>query len=239
MKPTRFFDFLGDSAKYGNPASVARMNLRHGFIIGPFENEIRNSRVLDLASHDGRWPYAFAGAGAREVVGIEGRAELVAQFSDYPETPFKQNVHLNVGDIHEFLGSLVSRGEKFDVVGVLGIFYHIMDHYGLLKLIHRLEPKLIIVDSEFMTAPWAHIAITSENTAKELNSTAHFESQTMAPVGTPSRSALEKMALSLNYKTEWLDWDKVPASERKGVKEDYYREGPKRRFTCSLRPMIG
>lgn len=236
MQQTQFFDFLAGSSKYSDPGAVRRLNLRHSFIIGPFAKDIQGARVLDLASHDGRWPYAFAGAGAKEVVGIEGRAELVNQFADYPETPFKQNVHLNVGDIYEFLRLLVSRNERFDVVGVLGIFYHIMDHYGLLTLIHRLGPKLIIVDSEFMTAPWAHIAVNSENTAKELNSTAHFESQSMAPVGIPSRSALEKMATSLNYKTDWLDWDSVPKGERKGVREDYYREGPKRRFTCSLRP---
>jgi predicted RNA methylase len=43
----------------------------------PFASEISGARVLDLASHDGRWSYAFAGVGAASVVGIEGRQEMI------------------------------------------------------------------------------------------------------------------------------------------------------------------
>jgi hypothetical protein len=111
-----------------------------------------------------------------------------------------------------------------------------MDHYGLLRLIRELRPKLVIIDSEFMTAAWPHVAINFEDTAKELNSTACYEGQKKAPVGIPTRSALEKMAESLGYATDWLDWDALPPARRIGVRDDYFREGPKRRFTCALRP---
>ena len=33
--------------------------------------------MLDIASHDGRWSMAALDAGARHVIGVEGRPELV------------------------------------------------------------------------------------------------------------------------------------------------------------------
>ena len=230
-----FFSFLGsmDGGKYDDLA-IARMNLRHRFVVQKFSEEIKGQRVLDLASHDGRWPYAFAAAGARQVVGIEGRKELVDMFDDYPETPYKNKVSLTVGDIYDGVRKLIEQRERFDVVAVLGIYYHIMDHYGLLVLIDQLRPKIIIVDSEFMVDPWPHVAIVLEATSKDLNTTPYKENQVRAPVGIPSQQAMEKMAESLGYKTEWLDWESVSLDERRGV-EDYYRQGKKRRFTCVLR----
>jgi hypothetical protein len=65
-----FFDFLSGSSKYAKEISIQRLNLRREFIIAPFEKELAGAKVLDLASHDGRWAYAFAGSGAREVVRI-------------------------------------------------------------------------------------------------------------------------------------------------------------------------
>jgi hypothetical protein len=230
-----FFSFLSsiDAKKY-NDLEIARMNLRYRFIVEQSREEIEGRRVLDLASHDGRWAYAFAGAGAREVVGIEGRQELVDVFQKFPETEYKKNVSLSAGDIYEKLRALVERSERFDIVGVLGIYYHIMDHYGLLVLIDKLKPTNVIIDSEFMVAPWAFVAIFLEDTSKERNTTAYHADQMKAPVGTSSRKALELMAKSLGYQTQWLDWESVDPDERRPVR-DYYRQAKRRRFTCLLR----
>lgn len=103
--------------------------------------------MLDLASHDGRWPYVFAEAGAREVIGIEGRQELIDEFAAYPEDAIKARVSLRQGDINDAVREMVAAGERFDVVGVLGIFYHITTHYLLLSQIRALEPRLVVIDS--------------------------------------------------------------------------------------------
>ena len=74
-----FFDFLPEIDRYAeDPKTVTRMNLRHDRIIAPVAGRIAGKRVLDLAAHDGRWSYAFAAAGAREVVGIELSSEAIA-----------------------------------------------------------------------------------------------------------------------------------------------------------------
>lgn len=243
-----FFDFLSEvpyeaswdesqttfDDHYAEPA-IRRMNLRWNHVIEPFISEISGSRVLDLASHDGRWAHAFAAAGAEHVVGVEGRTELVERYSTFPHPEIKNRVELHVGDVIDFSRDLVKQGEQFDVVGVLGIFYHIMDHYGLLKMIHDLGPKLVIIDSEFRTQPWPLILLGQERTDVDINTTAYFAGQKMAPVGIPSQKALALMADTLDFGLEEIDWSDVSADDRKFV-WDYFRPGQQRRFTYALRP---
>ena len=231
-----FFDFLADMELYAGKAdTVPRMNARHRFLIEPFKEEIKGARVFDIASHDGRWAYAFAGAGAREVVGVEARQHLIDLFDDYPDPDLRARVELRCNDLFKELESEVEKGETYDVVGVFGIFYHIMDHFRLLKLVQALQPKVIIVDSEFMDKNWPMIQMQRENTGNNLNAASQIEGQQTAIVGYPSFKALDAMADVLGYDCVWLDWFSVPEEERKGT-WDYYRSTGKRRGTCALIP---
>ncbi|WP_293451538.1 hypothetical protein [Planktotalea sp.] len=60
------------------------MNMRYDFIVAPFKPFIEDAKVLDIASHDGRWSYALAGAGAAHVYGIEEREELIGSITRFP-----------------------------------------------------------------------------------------------------------------------------------------------------------
>jgi 2-polyprenyl-3-methyl-5-hydroxy-6-metoxy-1,4-benzoquinol methylase len=233
-----FFDFLEANPRYaGKRLSVNRLNKRHEFLVRPFLAELAGARVLDLASHDGRWSYALSSAGASGVVGIEARADQIAQFDRYPDGPVKDRVRFVNGDVYEVLPEMAARGETFDVVAVYGLYYHLMDHYGLLKLVKQLAPGLVVIDSEFHLSSTPTIRLALEPTASHLNSIAHAAEQELAPVGIPSRPALEVMAHSLGYNVEWADWDRLRRAERGGLKA-YYRRPPawKRRGTCALRP---
>lgn len=234
-----FFDVLESTARYAgmHETGIHRLNVRHRFLVEPFVADIEGSRVLDLAAHDGRWSYALAGAGAREVVSIEARQELMDQFAEFPDTEFKSSIRWVHGDIFDELEALVEAGETFDVVAVYGIFYHVMDHYRLLKLIRALRPRLVVVDSEFVQADEAVIDVVMEDTEKYLNSTAHLDGQRRAPTGAPSRSAVEMMATSLGWGVEWADWTAVPKEERRWLRA-YYRGADvrRRRDTCWFRP---
>ena len=234
-----FFDFLGQTTRYRHrQGGLRRLNLRHEFLITPYLKDIAGARVLDLASQDGRWAYALAEAGAREVVGIEARPELVRQYDEYPESPVKERTRLVVADIFEELPRMVSAGETFDVVAIYGLYYHIMDHYRLLQHVTRMKPSLVVIDSEFATAKRALIEVFVEPTTFP-NSIAHVEGQQAAPIGVPSRAAVETMAGSLGYTVEWADWTLVPQQDRKAV-SDYYRDPARhrqQRGTCALRPI--
>ncbi|MBF4162001.1 class I SAM-dependent methyltransferase [Nocardioides acrostichi] len=232
-----FFDFLDETQdhKYAE-ANIARLNARFEMIVEPYRRDLEDARVLDLASHDGRWAYALSGAGAREVVGIEGRQDLIDQFeSSYPRGEIADRVHLQQGDIFETLPTMVERGERFDVVAVFGIFYHIMEHYRLLKLIKHVGARLAVIDSEFIIREGPFIRIGEEETSKELNSIPHEQGQDRAPVGVPSREAVERMADTLGYDTAWTDWSARRADQRRGLRDYYRTDHWKRRGTCALR----
>ncbi len=236
-----FFDFLDATPRYqGKRLSINRLNKRHEFLVDPYRDELRGARVLDLASHDGRWSYALSAAGAASVTGIEGRAEMIEQFATYPTSDITERISFIHGDVYEEMPRLASAGETFDVVAIYGLYYHLTDHYGLLKLIDRLRPSLVIIDSEFHLSEHATIRLATESTESHLNSLEHVAGQRMAPVGIPSARAVEVMATSLGYEVEWADWESVPRGQRGGLKE-YYREAPswKRRGTCALRPTHG
>ncbi len=232
----QFFDFLSGQELYADdPASVKRMNTRHKHLIEVFKDEIDGSRVFDIASHDGRWAYAFAGAGARQVVGVEARQHLIDLFDNYPDAALRNKVDLRCNDLFQELEHQVALGETYDVVSVFGILYHIMDHMRLLKLVRALQPKLVIVDSEFMLRPGAIIRMVREKTDKRLNAAPQIEGQEVAAVGYPSFRAMNMMADVLGYDIEWVDWDLHPEDDRVGVR-DYYRKKGKRRGTCALWP---
>ena len=72
VRRSDYFDFLAGLGLEYDDYLVKRMNWRHAHIVLPLADEIRGARILDLGSHDGRWPHAYADAGARE------RPEVVA-----------------------------------------------------------------------------------------------------------------------------------------------------------------
>lgn len=235
------FDFLASHSMYrSEDRSVARLNRRHDFLIEPFRAEIDGARVLDLGAHDGRWSIAFAQAGAASVLAVEGRAELLDDFNEMPDSPAKARVTLEVDDIFDQLDKLNRAQERFDVIALFGILYHVMDHFRLLRRCVELGPKLILVDSEFMQAKWGFIKLISENTGGDLNATPQIAGQTFAIKGVPSSMALQKMARALNYRVQWLDWESLPPEDRAGV-QDYFRgpEEKKIRRSCALRPKGG
>ena len=53
-----------------------RLGARHRAIIEGNERLLVGRRVLDIASHDGRWSFAALKSGAAHVTGIEARPHL-------------------------------------------------------------------------------------------------------------------------------------------------------------------
>ena len=224
------------NGKVYNKHEIRRLNLRHRFIVEKNAAAIAGARILDLASHDGRWPYSFARAGAREIIGIEGRQSLVDEFEKYPSGPERDIIRLIVGDIAEQMEILVKAGESFDVVSCLGVYYHTMEHYRLMKLMTQLKPKLIIMDSEFALPGWPMMSFGLEATDEGRNAIPTVAGQKMAPVGQVSQVGLEMIVQSLDYKVEWLDWNELGPKEQLIV-PDYFRPKNRRRFTCNITPV--
>lgn len=98
-----------------------RLNARFAAIIETNINRLAGKRVLDIASHDGRWSFAALKAGAAHVTGIEARAELIANadatFAHYGLD--SASFQFEQGDVFDLLGS---GGRQFDVALCLGFF---------------------------------------------------------------------------------------------------------------------
>ncbi len=60
------------TAAYSN-----RLNWRCELLLTRNQSVIKNKRILDLASHDGRFSWACLKLGAKHVTGVEARAYLV------------------------------------------------------------------------------------------------------------------------------------------------------------------
>lgn len=229
---SNYFDFLRefDYPDY----HVDRLNWRYAHIVEPLKAEISGARILDLGSHDGRWPLAYADAGAREVVGIEGRASLVEKFNGFPGRN-KDRVDMRVGDFVVEMDKLIAQNETFDIVSCLGVFYHTTHHYKIMCQMAAFRPKLIILDSELLRTPEPVIRITKENPASDMNTIQQFPGQDRTPIGIASMAALRVMVSSVGYAIHEVEWA-VPEQDRTSVGDYYDKFENRQRFTLLLRP---
>lgn len=167
----------------------------------------RGARVLDLASHDGRWSFASLKAGAAYVQGIEGRSELVGR----AENTF---AHYEIDQTHysficgDAVGNLAQPSfPKFDLVLNLGFFYHTMRHMELLENMARTGARAFIIDTGVNPYAEPVISIYVEDVKNPRNAVDHRQAGVShVPVGQPSRSALAIMLDSIGFDLTELNW---------------------------------
>lgn len=158
-----FFDdydkFLESGTVYVKPG---RLNLRHQAIFEENKEVFSGARVLDVASHDGRWSFAALKSGASHVTGIEARAESVDPglrvFKEYGTDP--STYDFIVGDIFD---ELTAPAFEVDVVMCLGFLYHTYRHTELFAKIRQLNPKYVIVDTTVDQHPEAILRLRRDN----------------------------------------------------------------------------
>jgi SAM-dependent methyltransferase len=215
--PDEFFD---DSRKH------ARCNARYERIISANLDAIAGKRILDLASNNGLWSYAALKAGASQVVGVEGRKELVEQAQKLLAGAGMTRFQFERGDIFDYL----QQKRSFDTIFCLGVFYHVCDHYRLLSLIARQEPQVIIIDSGFIRSFRNEVWIKSEEPARIKNALAKYPDQPMELAGQVSLGMMIQMAWNLGYSCRPVIWRRSEIADPNAVKD--YVAG--RRFTVRL-----
>ncbi len=131
-----FFDehqrFLESSS---TASGLDRLNRRHVAIIDANRDILQGARVLDIASHDGRWTCAALEAGASHVTGVEARPELVQHARDnLGAYGHDADSYTLIGaDVFEALKDPTLQGQRFDVVMCLGFLYHTLRVFGALR----------------------------------------------------------------------------------------------------------
>jgi Methyltransferase domain len=187
-----------------------RLNLRYEAIFGENRDIFAGARVLDIASHDGRWSLAALACGAQSVVGIEARPELVAHsvqnLTHYGYRPdrfqFLAGDVLDMFDKHQF---------DVDVVLCLGYLYHTLRYNELMHGIRASNPRHLIIDtvSPLMMRNFAAIPVKTEKHQRESNAVAdRYSHGDRVMVGLPNLRAIQTMVQAYEFRVDRLsDWD--------------------------------
>lgn len=214
--PGRFYEayprFL-DSSETGHWNE--RLHARFQALIHANRQRLEGARVLDLASHDGRFSFAAVACGAAQVVGIDVKDHLVEvsreHFAAYGVSP--DRYEFLVGDMYDWIPRL----GQFDVVLCFGIMYHVRDHLRLLDLIAATEPGTLIVDTHVSSLEGC--VVQFHDPALPLQPPppgAELE-------GYPTKMALEAMLTSFGWQVDFVDWAGSGLLDRPGMKD--YRTG--------------
>jgi predicted nicotinamide N-methyase len=205
---SRFFDpyprFYETSETTPFPS---RLNLRNEAIFGENRDIIDGARVLDIASHDGRWAFAALKQGAKSVVGIEGRPELV-EFANESLAQYgieSDRYRFIAGDIFV---KLAEEPIEVDVVLCLGFMYHTLRWNELMTRIRQCKPKYLIIDTAVADGKRARVQLKVEDVSEQRNAIVdEFTHGTAVVSGKPTVRALRTIVEAYGYELERLsDW---------------------------------
>ncbi|MDX6300938.1 MAG: hypothetical protein QOF53_2152 [Nocardioidaceae bacterium] len=184
-----------------------RLNARYEALFASNRDIFDHARVLDLASHDGRYSFAALRTGAAHVTGVEVRRNLVDQASEtfafYGQDP--ETYRFVCGDVFEVLAH-----EEFDVdvVLCLGYLYHTYRHTELMYRLHNLAPKHLIVDSMVTLGTQPTLRLIRERDVEDIRSAAQDAfSVGRVLVLRPSVPALQMLLAAYGFEIESMyDW---------------------------------
>lgn len=204
-----------------------RLNLRYEAIFAENREIFAGARVLDIASHDGRWSLAALACGAESVIGIEARPHLVEHATENltgygwgkDRFSFLTEDVYDAFDKHEF---------DVDVVLCLGFLYHTMRYNELLQGIRAANPRHIIIDtiSPLMMAKMATVFVKQDPAMRESAAVSDkYSPGDKVLVGQPNLRAIQTMVRTYGFEVERLsDWDGLlrDNTDLEGV-DDYAR----------------
>jgi Methyltransferase domain len=208
-------------------ANSARLNFRYHLIIEQNEALLKGKRVVEIATHDGRWAFAaLQGGGAAHVTGVEPRQHLVDNanktLTGYGIDSSRFNFICGDGFVEaERMGR---EGQTFDTAMVLGFLYHTARQYEIIFKLAALGVRNIIVDTAVLkdvTQPIVRVGI--ENTGNEAR--LHSGDKEYDLGGVPSLTAVHLMLKAAGFQPSLLVHTVPPPVNGCGD----YREG--KRFT--------
>jgi len=218
-----FFDNYPDFFKTSETGSYPNtLNNRYLALIEFNKGIIRNSSILDLGSHDGRWSFAALKNGASKVFGIEGKDHLVKNSHTNMEKygiP-KEQYSFIMGDVFEEIKKI--EPNTINVVFCFGLFSHIMNHMELFFEIRRLGANYLILDTAISTSDKPIIELVEEDSGMEASALkTKYAASKQVLVGYPSKSALELMLTNIGFSFYYYDWHKVGIENWEHIDEYY------------------
>lgn len=203
--------FAEDYPRFMDKSELApqpdRTNARYEAMFASNQDIFDGARVLDLASHDGRFSFAALKTGAAHVTGVEVRQSLIdsAQetFAHYGQDP--DTYRFVCGDVFDVLAR-----EKFDVdvVLCLGYLYHTYRHTELMFRLHELAPQHLILDTMVTPDTQPTLRVIGEPNAQDIRSAARDDySVGRVLVLRPSVQAVQMLLHAYGFEVESVyDW---------------------------------
>ena len=213
-----------------------RMNERYDALFASNRDIFDGARVLDLASHDGRFSMAALKAGAAHVTGVEVRQSLVDKaqetFAFYGQDP--ETYRFVCGDLFEVLTR-----EEFDVDVVVcaGYLYHTYRHTELMYRLHNLAPRHLIMDTMVTPDTEPTLKLVREPNAEDIRSAAQDAwSVDRVLVLRPSVPALQMLLRNYDFEIESMyDWKRRLADRPPMPGLDGYATGKRVTLRCRSR----
>jgi SAM-dependent methyltransferase len=183
---------------------------------------IKNKTVLDLACHDGISTSIIKELGASFVYGVEARKELVEK----AKTVISGNVSFFVGDIQDknLVAPLVNKSQS---IVMLGVFYHLYDHFGLFSQI--LRPNIDHVLIETVAGPETVDPAMAWGFEKTDGAENGWHPETKyVPHGTPNLAWIFKSAECFGFYCDWVHsyavGGELPAKTRYNITQQEYSD---------------
>ncbi len=214
-------------SKNGQHPDHNRFNWRCELLLTRNPDAIRDHIVLDLACNNGRFSYPCLGLGARKVVGIEARPELIEMGQAYLQgTGYEDRMEWIQSDLFTYLTS--AQPGMFDTILCFGFLYHTVRQVEFFREIKRLAPSYVIIDtnvvknylwygfSKFMRRPPALFVMIDDPT--KTSDTTDED----GIVFFPSASFLEQMFDRIGYTWQRIHYSPKEIKDWAGM-DDYQR----------------
>lgn len=127
------------------PIHETRLKMMFSALEPLFKDIWQNITCLDLACHEGYFAHHLATRGCRQILGIDAReqnvrnANLIRQAYGHTNLQFR---HLDLFKIRP--GEL----ERFDVVLMFGLLYHLENPIGALRIARNLTKRVCLVETQ-------------------------------------------------------------------------------------------
>lgn len=170
------FDLGGVKTPIFDPGKMERHWKRKRHIVTPLleaaGGSLEGKRVLDLGCNAGFWSLAAIEAGAEFVLGLDARqmhidqAELVfeAKEVDTGRFTFQKADVLNYD---------YAAWGRFDVVLLLGLFYHLANPLDLLHIIQRVNTDILMIDTAVAQIEGEYFKLVIEDIEDPRNAVGH------------------------------------------------------------------
>ena len=158
--------------------------------------------------------YPCLALGAKKVIGVEARQELIVQGQKYLENDgLKNKMEFVQADVFDYLAS--AQTKSFDTILCLGFLYHTVRQIDFFREIKRLSPNQVIIDTSvatnyiwyglksFLNKPPMLLAIKEDS--RKTSDTTDEDGVAFWP----TKSFLEKMFAIINYDCRQLNYKKV------------------------------